>query len=101
VIDLDNLYITAYVEEGHIGDIRVHAPVDIRIAAVTGVTYHGRVAQILPAIAGIGDPMLGVHDADGNLTSTGQRIPVRISVDGEAGRHLFPGGSAYVTIHTR
>ncbi len=100
VIDLDNLFITVYVGEGHIGDIHPNESVDIRVDTVPGVTFHGRVMRILPVPADTFTQSPSTNYTDGNFTKVSQRIPVQISLDSNQGKQLYPGGSANVTIHS-
>lgn len=99
VIDLDNLFITAYLEEGHIGDIHPGESVDIRIDAVPGVTFHGRVMRILPVPVGTFTALPSTDQAVGTLARGSPRIPVQISLDRHQGKQVYPGGTASVTIH--
>ena len=99
VIDLDNLFITAYADVRHIGGIRPNESVDITVAIVPGVTFHGRVMQVLPVPVGSITPSPSTNNAGSNATNLSQRIPVQISLDGDRGKPLFPGASASVTIH--
>ncbi len=99
VVDLNSLYITAYVEETRINDVRASQGVDVKIDAVSGTTFHGTVTRILPTAASALSAIPTTDYASGNFTKTTQRVPVQITLDGYEGHILYPGLSATVTIH--
>ncbi len=99
VVNLNTLYITAYVEETHIKDVSVGQGVDVTVDAVGNTTFHGAVTRIQPVAASALSPIPSGDYANGNFTKTTQRIPVQITLDGYQGHTLYPGESANVTIH--
>jgi membrane fusion protein, multidrug efflux system len=74
------IYITANYKETQMGNIRVGAPVDIRVDAYRGVTFHGHVGSINPASQNT-YALVPAQNATGNFVKVTQRIPVRIYVD--------------------
>jgi membrane fusion protein, multidrug efflux system len=74
------IFITANYKETQMGNIRVGAPVDIRVDAYHGVTFHGHVASINPASQNT-YALVPAQNATGNFVKVTQRIPVRIYVD--------------------
>lgn len=101
VVDLGKLYITAYVEESHIGDINVNQGVDVTVDAVKSTGFHGTVTRILPATASTFSALPSTDYSSGNFTKVAQRVPVLITLDSYQGKTLYPGESAEVTIHIR
>jgi len=99
VVDLNSLYITAYVEETRINDVHTGQGVDVKIDAVSGTTLHGTVTRILPTAASALSAIPTTDYASGNFTKTTQRVPVQITLDGYEGHTLYPGLSATVTVH--
>jgi len=99
VVNLNTLYVTAYVEETHIKDVSVGQGVDVTVDAVGNTTFHGAVTRIQPVAASALSPIPSGDYANGNFTKTTQRIPVQIVLDGYQGHTLYPGESANVTIH--
>ncbi len=95
-----DLWIQANFEETQLGDMRLGDGVDIRIDAVPGTVFHGRVLQVAPA-SGSETALLPADNATGNFTKVVQRIPVKISIDsgGDALGRLRPGLSAVVSVH--
>lgn len=99
VTDLNALTITAYIDENALNNISVNQTVDIRVDAYSDTTFTGHVKQIVQATAG-SFSLLPVQDnASGNFTKVGQRVPVVITLDGNAGKDILPGMSAEVTVH--
>jgi multidrug resistance efflux pump len=99
VTNLDTLYVTAYVDENTLNNIKLNQDVDIRVDAYTSTTYTGHVKQIIPAAASQFSLLPTTDYASGNFTKVAQRIPVVVSLDGTSGNMLVPGMSAEVTIH--
>ena len=99
VVNLNTLYITAYVEENHIGDVQTGQGVDVKVDAIGDTTFHGTVTRILPATASTFSALPTTDYASGNFTKVTQRVPVQITLDGYQGHALYPGESASITIH--
>lgn len=99
VVDLNKLYITTYVEETHIQDVKTGQGVDVTVDAISGTTFHGTVTRILPAAASTFSAIPSTDYASGNFTKVTQRVPVEVTLDGYQGQTLYPGESATVTIH--
>jgi multidrug resistance efflux pump len=97
--NLNNLSITAYVDEGSINNISVDQAVDISIDAFSGTSFSGHVQQIVQATAGQFSLLPNQDPTSGNFTKVGQRIPVLITLDSKNGKDIVPGMSAEVTIH--
>jgi len=99
VADLNSAFITAYVEETHVKDVRTGQGVDVTVDAVGATPFHGTVTRIQPVAAAALSPLPTTDYASGNFTKTTQRVPVQITLDGYQGTTLYPGTSASVTIH--
>jgi multidrug resistance efflux pump len=99
VANLNNDYITAYVDENEINNVKVNQSVDIHIDAFSSTNYTGHVQQIVQATAGQFSLLPSQDNSSGNFTKVAQRIPVIVSLDGNGGNSLLPGMSAEVTIH--
>jgi membrane fusion protein (multidrug efflux system) len=94
------VYITANYKETQMGRMRVGQPVDIRVDAYKGVTFHGHIASINPASENT-YALVPAQNASGNFVKVTQRIPVRIEVDDQrSDLPLRPGMSveAYVRV---
>ncbi len=99
VVNLNSLFITAYVEETHIKDVQEGQGVDVTVDAVSNTTLHGTVSRILPVAASVLSAIPSNDNASGNFTKVTQRVPVVIALDGYQGHTLYPGESAEVTVH--
>ena len=96
---LNDVNVTAYVDESAIKNIYPGLPVDIHVDAYGGATFTGHVSQIVAAAASQFSLLPTQDNASGNFTKVSQRIPVIIALDNNADQALLPGMSAEVTIH--
>lgn len=96
------VWIIANFKETQVKDVGVGEPVKVRIDALPGVTFQGKVERIGPA-AGSEFAVIKPDNATGNFTKVVQRIPVRIALDLDqaATAKLRPGMSAVVSVETR
>jgi membrane fusion protein (multidrug efflux system) len=95
------VYITANYKETQMGRMRVGQPVDIRVDAYKGVTFHGRVASINPASENT-YALVPAQNASGNFVKVTQRIPVRIEVDDQrSDLPLRPGMSVETYVRVK
>ncbi|MFB0842732.1 efflux RND transporter periplasmic adaptor subunit [Paenibacillus oleatilyticus] len=95
--DLNQLYVTANLQETEITSVQVGNKVTIRIDAFKDTEFTGRVERI-----GLGTnssfSLLPSSNASGNYTKVIQRIPVKIALDDTHGKRLIPGLNATVKI---
>jgi membrane fusion protein (multidrug efflux system) len=95
-----NVWITANFKETQLADMRVLQPVDIRIDAYPGRTFHGHVDS-LQAGSGAAFTLLPPENATGNFVKVVQRVPVKIVFDGDPGVYLGPGMSVVPSVKVR
>lgn len=95
--NLDDLYITANVDEKDVADIEKGNDVDIDIDGQKA-TVSGKVDQIGDATAA-SFSLMPSSNSDGNYTKVSQVVPVRISLDSEPSKNVVPGMNAEVKIH--
>ncbi|HEV3091134.1 MAG TPA: HlyD family secretion protein [Candidatus Cybelea sp.] len=96
-----SVYITANYKETQMGRMRVGQPVEIKLDAYKGVTFHGHVASINPASENT-YALVPAQNASGNFVKVTQRIPVRIDVDDQrADLPLRPGMSAETYVNVK
>jgi multidrug resistance efflux pump len=94
LVMLDQLWVSANVEEARTSEIRVGQNADIVISAV-GRTFHGKVAEIGSATTDLtAAPSLGLSSSDST-----KKVSVKIIFD-YVGYRLVPGMSASVMIFT-
>jgi membrane fusion protein (multidrug efflux system) len=101
IVPTQDLYVTANFKEVQVGLMRPGQPAQIRVDALPGIVFHGRVVSITPG-TGANFSLIPPQNATGNFTKIVQRVPVRIAIDaGPAARQvLAPGMSIDVTVDT-
>ncbi|HEY5425930.1 MAG TPA: HlyD family secretion protein, partial [Candidatus Tumulicola sp.] len=95
------IYVTANYKETQMGSMRVGQPVDVKVDAYKGVTFHGHVESVNPASQNT-YALVPAQNATGNFVKVTQRIPVRISIDDErSDMPLRPGMSVETYVKTK
>jgi membrane fusion protein (multidrug efflux system) len=95
-----NIYITSNYKETQMGNMHVGQPVDIKVDAYKGVTFHGHIVSINPASQN-SYALVPAQNATGNFVKVSQRIPVRISIDDQrTDMPLRPGMSVETYVKT-
>ncbi len=77
VVPLNNLYVTANFKETQLRNVRQGQEVDIKVDALGGRHFHGRVTEVGGA-TGSRLSLFPPENATGNYVKVVQRIPVRI-----------------------
>jgi len=98
----NNVWVQANYKETQLPRIRTGEVAEIRVDAIPGFLFKGRVDQVAPA-SGSQFALLPPDNATGNFTKVVQRVPVKIVLDPDqhiSGR-LRPGLSVIATVHTR
>ncbi|MBX2993577.1 MAG: HlyD family secretion protein [Bdellovibrionaceae bacterium] len=99
-VSSESRWITANFKETEVADIKIGAPVDISIDAISSGSFHGKVAAISSA-TGATFTLLPPDNATGNFTKVVQRVPVKIEFDSltpEQIEMLRAGLSAFVKV---
>lgn len=101
LVPLSALYVEANFKETQIGLMRPGQDATIRVDALPGVVFHGRLDSVTPG-TGATFSLVPPQNATGNFTKIVQRVPVRIRIDAgpEARRVLVPGLSLRVDVDT-
>ena len=96
-----DVWVEANYKETQLRHIRAGDPAEVRVDAVPGAIFRGRVDQVSPA-SGSQFALLPPDNATGNFTKIVQRVPVKIVLDGgQAGaERLRPGLSVVATVRT-
>lgn len=94
-------WIIANMKETQMANVRLGQPVSFTVDALENRKMRGRVQRISPA-AGSEFSLLPADNSTGNFVKIAQRIPVRITVDGDQDdlARLRPGMSVVVSIDT-
>jgi membrane fusion protein (multidrug efflux system) len=98
IVDLNNVWVSANVEETYIGKIKNGDRVDVDVDAYPGVKFVGQVVE-LGSAAGSQFSLLPAENTSGNFTKVTQRFEVKVKVDPQENRVLKPGMSTIITIH--
>lgn len=98
LVDPDDLYISANIEETRLERIKPGQDVDIVIDEYPDKKFTGRVKSIGQATAATFS--LLPSSTGGNFTKVVQKIPVKILID-QTGVKLLPGTNAAVKIHVK
>jgi membrane fusion protein (multidrug efflux system) len=73
-------WVEANYKETQLRNMRIGDPVEIRVDAVPGVIFRGKLDHLAPA-SGSQFALLPPDNATGNFTKVVQRVPVRIALD--------------------
>lgn len=96
-VDLNQLYVTANIQETNINDIRIGNKVSIKVDAFPGIEFTGRVDTI--GLATNSElSLLPTTNSSSNYTKIIQRVPVKIILDNYQGKRLIPGLNVTVKI---
>jgi multidrug resistance efflux pump len=96
--DLDDLWVTANINETDIEDVKVGQDVDIYVDAYPDRKFTGTVQKLGYATANTFS-LLPSSNNTGNYTKVTQVVPVTISIDNYSGAGLVPGMNVTVRIH--
>ncbi len=99
IVASERSWVEANFKETDLEDMQVGQPAEIRLDAYPDLTLKGHVASI-GAGTGSEFSILPPQNATGNWVKVTQRVPVRVFIDGKAGRQLIAGQSAHVRIDT-
>jgi membrane fusion protein (multidrug efflux system) len=96
-----DIWVQANYKETQLPRIRAGDYAEVRVDAIPGTIFKGRVDQVAPA-SGSQFALLPPDNATGNFTKVVQRVPVKIVLDPnqQTGGRLRPGLSVIATIHT-
>jgi membrane fusion protein (multidrug efflux system) len=98
----DDVWVQANYKETQLTHVAVGNSAEIKVDAFPGIVLRGKVSNLSPA-SGSQFSLLPPDNATGNFTKVTQRIPVKITIDGDervAGK-LRPGMSVVATIDIR
>ena len=97
-------WVEANFKETQVGHIKIGQKAMLKIDAISGKTFTGKVVSIAPA-SGRQFALLPADNATGNFTKIVQRLPVRIEFDQESVRgyedRIVPGLSVITSVRIR
>jgi len=97
MVDPDDIYITANIEEDKIKGVQVGQEVRLTVDSFPKVWFRGKVDSIGSAATSVFS--LLPAQSSGTFIKVTQRIPVKIRFQGEYEEELLPGMNAYVKIY--
>jgi membrane fusion protein (multidrug efflux system) len=106
VYDLKNIWVTANLEETSLSMLRSSGKVEITVDSYPDIKFSGRVFQIGSNTASQFS-LIPPNNASGNFTKITQRVPVKISIERNAGADpqqrvdLLPGMSVEIKVKVR
>lgn len=98
MLNMDELYVTANIEENDIGHIQVGQFVDVSIDTLDGTAIPGKVRKIGNASNSTFSLVPAVNTS-GNFNKVTQRIPIEIAIAKPKDMQLIPGTNVEVKIH--
>jgi membrane fusion protein (multidrug efflux system) len=102
LVPAHGLWVDANFKESQLARMRAGMPVSVEADVLPGVILHGHVASLAPATGAVFS-VLPPENATGNFTKIVQRVPVRVSLDGDAATlgQLRPGLSVTASVDQR
>ncbi len=98
--DLNNLYITANIEEDHLRKIKEGQYVEYTIDSVPNIKFTGSVMAVGDAANSVFS-LIPQQNTGNSFIKITQRVPIKISIDNYHDQRLLPGMSAVVKIHLK
>lgn len=98
--NMDNLWVSANVNETDLSNIQQNQAVDVYVDTYPGTALTGKISQVgLTTAAQFS--LLPQQNTNANFTKVIQVVPVIITLDGYKGLNLIPGMSVTAKIHIR
>ncbi|MDM5156741.1 HlyD family efflux transporter periplasmic adaptor subunit [Bacillus sp. DX1.1] len=96
--DMNDLWVTANIEETDVDDVQKGQEVDVYVDAYPDTTLTGKVEQVGLTTANTFS-MLPSSNATANYTKVTQVVPVKVSLDHSKSVNVVPGMNVTVRIH--
>ncbi|UQZ82711.1 putative multidrug resistance protein EmrK [Paenibacillus konkukensis] len=100
IVDKTKLYVSANIEEGDLNRLKLGQTVDFTVDTFPGNTLHGKLMEIGEATASAVS-LAPASGSSGNFTKVTQRIPIKISIDDQAGLAIIPGMNTTIKIRLK
>jgi membrane fusion protein (multidrug efflux system) len=100
LVETHDTWVVANFKETQLTTLKDGQPADVTVDAYPGLKLTGHVDSI-GAATGSEFSLIPAQNATGNWVKVGQRIPVRIRIDGNSAQPLRTGMSAAVTVDTK
>ncbi|MBM7607147.1 multidrug resistance efflux pump [Lysinibacillus composti] len=100
MMNMDELYVTANIEETDIQKIKVGQEVDITVDALDGAPLVGKVRKIGEGSNSVFSLVPAINTS-GNFSKVTQLIPIEIAIAKPADMKLIPGTNVVIKIHIK
>jgi membrane fusion protein, multidrug efflux system len=100
IVNLNDVWVSANIDERKVGLVRVGQTVDFEVDAYPSKTFCGEVMEV-GAATGSQFSLLPTENTSGNYTKVVQKIPVKIKAARGEGAILKPGMSAIINIRVK
>jgi len=80
IYDLQNIWVTANLEETKLGHVHLNDPVEIDVDTYPSIKFYGKVFEIGDYTASEFS-LIPPNNASGNFTKVTQRVPIKISIE--------------------
>lgn len=100
IVNLDDVWVAANIDEKKAGLISIGQNVDFEVDAYPGKSFLGEVIEVGSA-TGSQFTLLPSENTSGNYTKVTQKIPVKIKESQDDSAVLKPGMSAIINIHVK
>ncbi|MFC3883514.1 HlyD family secretion protein [Bacillus songklensis] len=98
MVNMDELYVSANIEETEIGKVKEGQLVDITIDTLDGQMIQGKVRKIGQA-SNSAFALVPAVNTSGNFNKVKQRIPIEIAISKPEDMKLVPGTNVEIKIH--
>jgi membrane fusion protein (multidrug efflux system) len=100
IINENDKWITANYKETQVADMYIGQPVEIRVDAIAGKVFKGKVIAIAGS-TGSRFSLLPPDNSTGNFVKIIQRVPVKIEFADEQANHVIAGMNVTVAVRKR
>ncbi len=90
IVNMDEVYVSANIEEGDIGKVKEGQKVDITVDTYDGQEISGKVRKIGQAANSVFS-LIPATNTTGNFNKVKQRVPIEIAINKPADMNLIPG----------
>lgn len=98
MVNMDEVYVSANIEEGDIEKVKVGQTVEVSIDTYDGQVLLGKVRKIGQASNSVFS-LIPATNTSGNFNKVKQRVPIEIAINKPADMVLLPGTNVEVKIH--
>ena len=98
VIDRNDIWVNARIEETYIGKLKLGQMVEYTIDGYPGRTFYGKIYDLGNAATSV-FALIPTENASNNFTKVTQRIPIKISLPENSDVVFRPGMSVIIKVH--